>query len=312
MKRGLEREQPAFSLVSPPRRSHKVSRKGTKPRGEGPGTLPPARTDVIGPRKMPGKLGYLSAEKRVFDHQFHGALLTDYPDTNLSYRIRHGTSSHERIGNRIYVSNLNIRGAVRMSNYFPKYREATHPAPFHPYQRLRMMVVVDRFPTHLAVLNLSELLSYPHTADSFIDTFRNVDNFERFQVLHDEVISVPYQQCGFVTMRDPIIVDPTKTKAKEEASVPDAPAPNAVPDGSEQTQFWGVADWINFNISLKPNIYTEYAPDPAELPDKPPYFGVPLRNSLFLMMIPEYGHIQDHDLTHIVGTYTCRLKFYDV
>lgn len=309
MERGSKQRKIQFSPEAPraQRRKAPEESKGRKAR---------RRTDFsgahhgdanavpVGPRPTP-RIEYPLGEKRYsLDYHYSGSMVHDYPDHCLSRHITHGKAAHQRIGNRLLVTNINIRGALRLVGYYPAYRAESQPSPFLPYNRCRIVVLVDRFPASNLEVSQSEVFNREQDI-SYVDAFRNVNTLERFQILYDEVYNVGYAHAGFVTMAD--FIAPPPPLAGAEPPVP-IPRP-AIPDGSEMTQFYGIPGFVSVNISLKTNIVTEYKLPEEDVPEA---HGTPLRNSIFTLMIPEHGHITQHDQFHLHRDIVARLKFYDV
>lgn len=154
-----------------------------------------------------------------------GATLTDlFGPLNAP---ANGTSEFERVGNHIVVRNLTVHGVLKLTND----ADSTPANLSSMRNRVRWVIVYDRQSNGLAPLWLDLFQS------ASVDTFRNLDQVDRFVVLKDKTIKVDgryWEVAGGTTNRVGSYLIPIrfnkKLKLPADFKTSGAAAPNVVAD----------------------------------------------------------------------------------
>lgn len=261
-----------------------------------------APSKPIGPRPDSVSVVHRGEKHYHDDHFFdHHGVFVDAPTlANLTARIHRGVTTGHRIGNRIHVTNVNVRIHARLLAMHPEKQFPPVPPDTlkHPTNNmLRTVIFQDRQPTEQVVtVDATQVITAHRTTGlrehPSITGFRNRDWLERYQILYDKTIPIHYADAGYIErqVEVPGVDDPVFT------------APYGIPGYSE------------IDISLKPDLIVDYSNDIPEviLPPEPAKQGTPVRNAIYMLMMTADGTLADHAHSHVIIQGDIRLKYYDV
>jgi len=151
--------------------------------GAGVTSVYPAKTVAVSPgayrmggaymRSIPG-----SFEKKYFDTAFVAANIPSTGAFTISWNlIPQGTSKNQRIGNKCTLVNINFHGTLALNN------GAASPASG---AKVRWIVFIDKQANGALPANISDLIQTMPGATTDINSFRNMDNVDRFIILKDK------------------------------------------------------------------------------------------------------------------------------
>jgi len=135
------------------------------------------RTGGAWMRSHPG-----SYEKKYFD--------TVYPNTPINVAgnfttswnlIPQGTTKNTRIGNKCTLTNINVHGQLIL---------ASQTVPAVLGDKVRWIVFVDRQANGAIPAAISDLIQTMPGATTNVNSFRNMDNVERFVILKDKTYTL--------------------------------------------------------------------------------------------------------------------------
>lgn len=141
-------------------------------------------------------------EKRVFDNWDSLDVLSAYGHVRRLTQVPRGNQYYERIGNQIRVTNLNIRFMPYLTGWVADEVGGLPPSKFG--NLLRVAVVIDRQPQSPILPTASEIFhtGHPQANTNYRSnalSFRFMNDVDRFQVLHDEIIPMEFQQIEVLT-----------------------------------------------------------------------------------------------------------------
>jgi len=130
-----------------------------------------------------------SFEKKYFDTVF---ATQNIPSAGLVFAsvnlIPQGTTKNQRIGNKCTLVNVNVHGQVILN---------TQAANSVVGDKVRWIVYVDKQANGAAIGAPSDLIQTMPAATTTVDSFRNMDNVERFLILKDKTYVLnPGTQSG--------------------------------------------------------------------------------------------------------------------
>lgn len=148
------------------------------------GTYPPRNTVVVpGVTRIGGAYKRAlprSGEKKYLDTAIASSTNIQagviYPSLNL---VPQGTTDSTRIGNKITITNINL-------HLYPNNDSYGGPGGFSG-GNIRYIVYLDK-QCNGATATPSDILTNPN-----IQSFRNMNNLDRFQILYDKVTNIPIE-----------------------------------------------------------------------------------------------------------------------
>lgn len=138
--------------------------------------LVPAGAFRMGGAYMRGAPG--SFEKKYFDSVFGATPIPSAGGFTVSWNlIPQGTTKNTRIGNKCTVVNINAHGQLTL---------LTQAASSVVGDKVRWIVFVDKQANGAAPAAISDLLQTMPGATTDLNSFRNMDNVDRFVILKDK------------------------------------------------------------------------------------------------------------------------------
>jgi len=121
-------------------------------------------------------------EKKYFDTIGTAGSIASAGSFSLSLNlIPQGTTKNTRIGNKCTITNINIHGQLTL---------LTQAADSVVGDKVRMIIFVDKQCNGAAVAAASDLIQTMPAASTDINSFRNMDNVNRFVILKDKTVSL--------------------------------------------------------------------------------------------------------------------------
>jgi len=123
-----------------------------------------------------------SYEKKYFDTVYNstGVLVAGNFTTSWNL-IPQGTTKNTRIGNKCVVTNINVHGQLSL---------ASQAANSAAGDRVRWIVFVDRQANGAVPAAISDLIQTMPGATTNLNSFRNMDNVDRFVILKDKTYTL--------------------------------------------------------------------------------------------------------------------------
>lgn len=150
-------------------------------------TVPAAKSLVVHPgqyriggayqRSAPG-----SYEKKYFDTVYAAASIPAAGGFTVSWNLLpQGTTKNQRIGNKCVLTNLNFHGQFTL---------LTQAAASVVGDKIRWIVFVDRQANGAVPAAIADLIQTMPGATTDVNSFRNMDNVDRFVILKDKTYTL--------------------------------------------------------------------------------------------------------------------------
>lgn len=242
----------------------------------------------------------LKGERHYGNVLYHANRLAwDHNSYHLDH-ISHGFDNTQRIGDKVLIEKVKLRGALALHTLVPHYSDPIPPSfPQHPYENeVRVLVILNR----QGVRNtngrtlLEELLEPPSFYDpdepathtrTWIDQPRNTKFLDRYQILHDENHLVTYSSAGYLAV----------------------PQQSSAPENDWSLSSYSCPRLEPLHINLKVNKIFNYSKD----------FDDPISgNRLHLMFLPRVisttngVNPPNPDVESVSFTFTQRVTFTDI